>query len=634
MSVVKGHARSSMSAPTVSDVGKRTARSSQKSSQADIADTSSARKPKASRIKTRKGSPTAESPPPSKGKTSNVNASFCLTNIPNTRLSPTSARESTSTDPACYPFWDNRWQEEYRRWWSPQKTDCVDSPSNSSPGSSKRTERDSWFSIKQINLQKPSSAKTSSPSCKYSLVDGTAAEDTLTDNPVRKIRIYPTPEQKGRLAKMAGAVRFLFNKTSEMIRDKVVPFSDAAAHSEKSENRKIAFDQKHSGQKQYKETKHPWLNFMYMRDHLVKNDSRFVSENPWLKEVANATRQIAVKEAIANHKAALSNLRAGNITHFEAPFRKKKNRSWSVGLDATQMQNDRVLPASDFGHIRVAERKFLMGRYSNQIRITRDKQMRYHVLIFPAGEGKRRKKTKKQTAKQKRRRMKQRRRKTSSRDTDENETAVEQPTVEQIEVEQDNKLPVMSVDPGIRTRHTVYSTDERIIEIGSGDVQKLVRIAKLVDKHISRACSPETNHRMRRRLLKQRLKLTARIANLKREMDYLTIDFFVKNARAVVLPPFKVHGMACRLRHKTARQLLCWGHGLFKQRLLDVARRRGLEVLIAAEHYTSKTCGECGVLNESLGGKKTFLCASCGYEADRDHNGARNIFLRAIREKQ
>ena len=53
--------------------------------------------------------------------------------------------------------------------------------------------------------------------------------------------------------------------------------------------------------------------------------------------------------------------------------------------------------------------------------------------------------------------------------------------------------------------------------------------------------------------------------------------------------------------------------------------------MIAAEHYTSKTCGECGALNETLGGKKTFLCAFCGYEADRDHNGARNILLRAIR---
>ena len=76
---------------------------------------------------------------------------------------------------------------------------------------------------------------------------------------------------------------------------------------------------------------------------------------------------------------------------------RKKERSWSIGLDATQLQNSRVLPASDFGHLKVTEPGYLKGRYANQVRSMRDKQMRYFPLIIPGETAKRRKKTKKRT---------------------------------------------------------------------------------------------------------------------------------------------------------------------------------------------------------------------------------------------
>jgi len=45
------------------------------------------------------------------------------------------------------------------------------------------------------------------------------------------------------------------------------------------------------------------------------------------------------------------------------------------------------------------------------------------------------------------------------------------------------------------------------------------------------------------------------------------------------------------------------------------------------EPYTSKTRGCCGEINTKLGDAKTF---KCGYVADRDINGARNILLRYL----
>ncbi len=61
-----------------------------------------------------------------------------------------------------------------------------------------------------------------------------------------------------------------------------------------------------------------------------------------------------------------------------------------------------------------------------------------------------------------------------------------------------------------------------------------------------------------------------------------------------------------------------------------MADRVGVLVVRCNESYTSKTCPNCGHIHQHLGGAKTFRCSQCGYTADRDANGARNIMLRAL----
>jgi len=83
-----------------------------------------------------------------------------------------------------------------------------------------------------------------------------------------------------------------------------------------------------------------------------------------------------------------------------------------------------------------------------------------------------------------------------------------------------------------------------------------------------------------------------------------------------------------RLQEKTTRGLLTWGHFKFRQRLQQKAELvRGCTVVICDEPYTSKTCGACGNIHKKLSGIK---CPnpSCSYVADRDANGAHNIFAR------
>ena len=67
------------------------------------------------------------------------------------------------------------------------------------------------------------------------------------------------------------------------------------------------------------------------------------------------------------------------------------------------------------------------------------------------------------------------------------------------------------------------------------------------------------------------------------------------------------------------------------ERLQYYGEKLNSKILIITEEYTSKTCGNCGVLDNNLGCKNTFNCKSCNVAIDRDTNGARNILLKYLK---
>ncbi len=51
------------------------------------------------------------------------------------------------------------------------------------------------------------------------------------------------------------------------------------------------------------------------------------------------------------------------------------------------------------------------------------------------------------------------------------------------------------------------------------------------------------------------------------------------------------------------------------------------------EWYTSKTCSECGNIDDRLGTNKIYKCKSCDSIMDRDLNAAKNILLKFLIEQ-
>jgi putative transposase len=131
------------------------------------------------------------------------------------------------------------------------------------------------------------------------------------------------------------------------------------------------------------------------------------------------------------------------------------------------------------------------------------------------------------------------------------------------------------------------------------------------------------------------LRMIHKVKNKIKEIHRKLALWLCTNYKVILIPRFEVSNMvkrgARKINSMTSRNMLTWSHYGFRQLLKNKAELHPwVHVIETEEPYTSKTCGKCGVINNSLGGNKTFTCKSCGFKADRDINGARNIMLRYL----
>ena len=510
-------------------------------------------------------------------------APIFLTNIPDASRplkSRTSGQDSTSSDQDFYEYWDSSRQDLYRQLlWLPE-TGSPGLVSSSLNGFAPSTHAKSSFSIIKTVPLKTSLERTSCPSYRYIVADGTA--DESKEQPkmrTMKLKLNPTKEQKALLAEFAGCSRFTYNKAV------------AARLGEGSTHKSI----------------------FRIRDRYVTNLPRGVGKKPnpffknreWLLRCPKSVRQSAIKAALANVKACFSNLKAGNIKKFSAPFRTKKTeleRGWAVEMDQNNVSrdDDNLYIFKDImGSMRYFGSKQLKklmpdSHPSHDPKIQKSRFGEYFLVLSVEARN---------------RRME---RKPAHPD----------------------KGAAASIDPGVRKTLVTYSPEnEESFSIGKGQATQLVKLLMVHDKLRSRLdTDKDISSKQKVQIKKQMVRIRMRVFYLKKEFRDQTCNFLAARYNLLLVPKLDTGAMTIsagrKLTTKVARQMLTLSHSTLFTRLKEKCDEYGTTFLPVKEHYTSQTCLWCSCLNKC---GETYQCKRCKFICDRDIVGSAGIFLKAVR---
>ena len=179
---------------------------------------------------------------------------------------------------------------------------------------------------------------------------------------------------------------------------------------------------------------------------------------------------------------------------------------------------------------------------------------------------------------------------------------------------------ILSCDPGVRTFITGYDPSGKIITIGKDANKELFSILQ----HIDDIRDTST--------LDVILLANKKLRNLVTDLHWKAAKYMASTYDLIILPHFRTAELlrGKKLSKRTKRELQAFSFYQFKLRLKHQCLKYGSKLLLVEEDYTSKTCGYCGGINQTLGGSKVFHCNFCNTIIDRDENGARNIMLKNL----
>lgn len=184
--------------------------------------------------------------------------------------------------------------------------------------------------------------------------------------------------------------------------------------------------------------------------------------------------------------------------------------------------------------------------------------------------------------------------------------------------EEDDR-PIVGVDLGIKTLATCSdsTTFENPKALGS-KLRKLKRLQRSLSRK-------ERGSENRKKAAKKVAKLHWRISNVRRNALHEVTTWLIRNHSAVVIEDLNVSGMM--KNHNLARAIADVGFHEFRRQLEYKGEWYGCEIVVADRFFpSSKTCSECGAINEALTlSDREWVCVGCGSIHDRDLNAAVNL---------
>lgn len=439
----------------------------------------------------------------------------------------------------------------------------------------------------------------------------------------RRIRIYPTQKQKEYFKKCIDTSRYMYNNgikfVNNLIEERQRKITNnlnngCIYHKSKKqcceiidENNKY-FCTKHQSEKYDKSRWEEYrinTSFINIRKNVMKNDQDLTKDELWQLEVPYDTRQLILKDVENAYNSALSNYMAGNITHFKLGYKKRGDRDkiFNIGKRAIN-KNLEMFKQKKVGKLRTRNKMMRwinknIDKIESDCKIIRYGGGDYYLLL----------------------------------------------SIENTVKKNQESIPfdIGIIDPGTETFATIYSPNGMVIEVGKNFAKKeLIPIENQIDKLKSVSSKVKNGtikvknkKRTMRNIRNRNFRSRNKIQNKVRDMQWKTVNMLTENFKTVVTTTFGVKNMVNKAKRKinsdTVREMQLLSFDKFKRKLIDRGERRECEIKIVDEEYTSKTCGNCGILG--IPDRDRILrCKGCGKKMNRDINGARNILIKIITE--
>ena len=484
-------------------------------------------------------SASAGSVAPSRKTTGNAKSNLGANSTPARTASPTLAVDSIGGAKDLSPYWSDYTAALSSRLWLPTKIDLPGSDLSLANGWPSRTAAASWFSVSENTAPNRNSPKLFSPFSTPSVAGCTDSAGTKTQS--RRIRIYPTPEQKKLLRLWFDAARWTYNETIAWLQE--------------TQERAV------------------WKAIKTLIIH---------SAPERLKVAPYQVRSVAVRDACRAMSMVKKRNKGRSKTDglAKCSFRSRKHPKQSCFIPSSAVSAHGAYHYL-LGTLRMAESLPAQHRDS---RLTLHNGQYHLVVTYPA---------------------------------------------QQQQAETQGR--VVALDPGIRSFLTYFS-ESATGHIGQNDFGRIQRLCAHLDHLLSKAKRARQRFQKRNRYAASN-RIRIKIINLVDELHHQAARWLVDNYDLILLPSFETKEMSGKrqrkLRAKSVRMLLTFAHFRFRQFLIWKAWQSGKQVLLVNEAYTSKTCSWSGEIIANLGGRKVVR-GSDGVALQRDINGARGIFLRAL----
>ena len=394
----------------------------------------------------------------------------------------------------------------------------------------------------------------------------------------RKIKLFPSPDQRKILKEWFGCSRFLYNRTIEMI-----------------------------NQHRQNKTKIPsWIE--YKKTNTIDPNDQL---NAWQKDIPRHIRDEALHDAFQALSTNLAKVKINPKHHFTLHFKKRKTASDSIFIDRELVYLERRTVYPSFLGNDLFKAKHIKGieKVEGDCRLVCEHGDQYYLMIT----------TDKHIV-----------------SVDElNQTRTKPTRAELIALDPGERTFLTGFCPDRSQVVEIAPKDSARICRLCIHLDNMT--SKLNDKQFLKATYPDHDKRRRhiQRFKKAMQRARNRIKNLVDEMHKKAVHFLVSNYKTIMLPEYKTSVMLkrgkSRINSKTARMMATWAHYRFRVRLENkVAETSDTKLIIVDEAYTTKTCTRCGELNQTIGGSKVFKCKQCKLVIDRDYNGSRNIALKNL----